>query len=287
MHLRYSHLNERSLQDLSTKGMVYGLPKVKKWSVCEGCEQGKKAREFFPYHGSKTRELLNLVHADVCGPMPVKSLGGNTMFLLFTDEYSRMTWVYFLKEKSEVFANFKLFKVKVELETKTKSVVISRDVTFDELAKWGSKGEGRHELPDEFIMTMGSTSKSCPNNDEASNDPDKDTFEPHTPQTPASHQPQTPHTSTSHHDHASPFATPGSKTPKVRSLADVYECTVPMEDYQTCQLALSSMEPTSFDEAIEHKEWIEVMKVERQALEKHQTWSLTELPEGKKAIGLK
>ena len=55
-----------------------------------------------------------LVHADVCGPMQTFSLSGSKYFLIFIDDFSRMTWVYFLKEKSEVFDNFKQFKAMVE-----------------------------------------------------------------------------------------------------------------------------------------------------------------------------
>lgn len=45
----------------------------------------------------------------VCGVFRWESI-----FLLFTDDYSRMSWVYFLKYKSETFENFKKFKVYVE-----------------------------------------------------------------------------------------------------------------------------------------------------------------------------
>lgn len=57
---------------------------------------------------------MELVHADFCGPMLVESLGGIHYFLLFIDDYSRMSWAYFLKYKSEAFENFKKFKVFVE-----------------------------------------------------------------------------------------------------------------------------------------------------------------------------
>lgn len=50
----------------------------------------------------------------LCGPMSVESLGGSRYFLLFTDDYSRISWLYFLKFKSETFGNFKKFKSFVE-----------------------------------------------------------------------------------------------------------------------------------------------------------------------------
>lgn len=58
-------------------------------------------------------ECLGLIHADLCGPMHTESFSGNRYFLLFTDDYSRMSWVYFLKFKSEASENFKKFKALV------------------------------------------------------------------------------------------------------------------------------------------------------------------------------
>ena len=45
--------------------------------------------------------------------MNTPSLGSQRYFLIFIDDFSRMTWVYILKEKSEAFATFKKFKALV------------------------------------------------------------------------------------------------------------------------------------------------------------------------------
>ncbi|KAI0503927.1 hypothetical protein KFK09_014873 [Dendrobium nobile] len=49
--------------------------------------------------------------------MDTTSIGGNCYFLSFTDDYSRKIWVYFLKEKSQVFEYLKIFKALVEKES--------------------------------------------------------------------------------------------------------------------------------------------------------------------------
>jgi len=54
------------------------------------------------------------VHSDLCCPLPVVSFYGYTYFLTFIDDFSRCTWVYFLKLKSEVFNMFLAFKAFVE-----------------------------------------------------------------------------------------------------------------------------------------------------------------------------
>ena len=96
--------------------MVRGLPLIKKPdSLCEGCILGKQHRESFPSGKSiRAKAPLEIVHSDLCGPMQNSSLAGNQYFLTFIDDFTRKTWVYFLKNKSEVFEKFRNFKALVE-----------------------------------------------------------------------------------------------------------------------------------------------------------------------------
>ncbi|CAL2253623.1 unnamed protein product [Prunus armeniaca] len=78
---------------------------------------GKNQREAFPQESKwRANEPLGLIHSDICGPMQTPSLGGNRYFITFIDDYSRMCWVYFLRNKSDAFHVFKKFKVMVELQ---------------------------------------------------------------------------------------------------------------------------------------------------------------------------
>ncbi|MCI3170686.1 integrase catalytic domain-containing protein, partial [Klebsiella pneumoniae] len=54
---------------------------------------------------------------DLCGPLPVDSFSGFKYLLTFIDDFSRRTWVYFLKLKSEVFNMFLAFKAFVEKQS--------------------------------------------------------------------------------------------------------------------------------------------------------------------------
>jgi hypothetical protein len=45
------------------------------------------------------------------------SLSGHVYYVSFIDYYSCKTWIYFLKEKNEVFGKFKEFKALVEKMT--------------------------------------------------------------------------------------------------------------------------------------------------------------------------
>ena len=57
-----------------------------------------------------------MVHTDLCGPMQTPSLTGNVDFMTCIDDYSRNTWVYLLKQKSQAFDVFKSFKAMAEKE---------------------------------------------------------------------------------------------------------------------------------------------------------------------------
>ena len=90
-HRRFAHLHYKALLDV--RQMVTGMPEfqVKKEGVCPGCAKGKLKRGPFPSSQSKTFDILQLVHLDISGMIPVNSLGGYSYYLTFIDDYSRKT----------------------------------------------------------------------------------------------------------------------------------------------------------------------------------------------------
>ena len=118
-HFLFGHLHFAGLMELVKKGMVHGLPSIEfKSKLCEECILGKQSRTSFPRNAKyQAKEQLGLIHTDVCGPITPESFSGKRYFISFVDDFSRKTWVYFLKEKSEVFKVFKKFRVMVEKET--------------------------------------------------------------------------------------------------------------------------------------------------------------------------
>jgi hypothetical protein len=104
-HQRYGHINYHDLLLLQKKSMVEGLPMLKnEYDSCEGCALGKMhTGEFLSNSNRRKKYVLELIHTNVCGPMQMRSLGGAYYFLLFIDDCTRYTWVYFLRKKSDVF----------------------------------------------------------------------------------------------------------------------------------------------------------------------------------------
>jgi Integrase core domain len=65
---------------------------------------------------SKSKGIFELVHSDVWGPAAVESYNGFKYFVIFIDDFSRTTWIYLMKNKSEVFSHFQNFTNMIETQ---------------------------------------------------------------------------------------------------------------------------------------------------------------------------
>lgn len=83
---------------------------------CHGCDIGKMRNHPFTNVRIHSKEILALIHTDLCGPMKVQSMGKARYFLIFVDDYSRKTFVYFIRNKNDTEATIKEFITLVERE---------------------------------------------------------------------------------------------------------------------------------------------------------------------------
>ncbi|PNX79017.1 putative copia-type protein, partial [Trifolium pratense] len=129
-HKRYGHLNFRSLSELNSKELVYGVPKINvKHAICDICIKSKQSR--LPFVKEMTKRAcvaLEVIHSDICGPFEVPSLSGSKYFITFVDEYTRMLWLYTIKFKREALDVFKRFKVLIEKESDKSIKILRTDV---------------------------------------------------------------------------------------------------------------------------------------------------------------
>ncbi|GKB96515.1 retrovirus-related pol polyprotein from transposon TNT 1-94 [Tanacetum coccineum] len=103
-HRRLSHLNFGAINYLAKNSLVRGLPKLKfeKDHLCSACTMGKsKKKTHKPKSEDTNQEKLYLLHMDLCGPMRIESVNGKKYILVIVDDYSRFTWVKFLRSKNE------------------------------------------------------------------------------------------------------------------------------------------------------------------------------------------
>lgn len=116
-HRRLGHLNNHDLKSLENEDTGVRLTS-KAVDNCDACAQGKQHRTPFTRSNPTCADSpLDLVHSDVCGPMQVSSYGGARYFVTFTDDHSRMSHVYFMKTKNQVFEKFQEYKALVENQT--------------------------------------------------------------------------------------------------------------------------------------------------------------------------
>jgi hypothetical protein len=113
-HRRLGHLNYNALPSLQK--MVTGMPvfSFEHNSVCKDCALGKNTKKPYPHSNRKSNGILDLIHYDLCGPMTTPSMNGCIYYIIFIDDCSRKTWIYFLKTKDESFSRFQDFKNLVE-----------------------------------------------------------------------------------------------------------------------------------------------------------------------------
>src|SRR5882762_3053530 len=127
LHRRLGHLGHDNVKRLVAKGMVEGVESVGgRIDFCEPCIHGKQHRFAFPPSQKRARRKLDLVHSDVCGPLPF-SIRGMRYFITFIDDHTRKLWLYPIRLKSDAFKKFREFKALVELQTGLRIKVIRTD----------------------------------------------------------------------------------------------------------------------------------------------------------------
>ena len=69
-HRRLAHINYKELP--CVRKVATGLPylKIDHEGTCKGCARGKNIKNPFPKSETNTKGTLELIHSDVCGPMP-------------------------------------------------------------------------------------------------------------------------------------------------------------------------------------------------------------------------
>jgi GAG-pre-integrase domain len=111
-HSRLAHCSVPVIKALSNQKKI-SMSK-QEFSFCSNCNKAKAHKLSFTSSTTKVVAPLHIIHIDLWGPSPILSQTGNRYYVLFTDEYSRYSWIYFRACKSEVSGIFARFKQKVE-----------------------------------------------------------------------------------------------------------------------------------------------------------------------------
>jgi transposase InsO family protein len=116
-------------------------------TLCNHCQQGKQTKTWFKSKEYSTTRPLEIVHTDLVKPNKTKGLKGEKYFIVLVDYYTRMTTVFFLRNKSQSFENFKVYK---EMVSKIKCLRYDNggDFTSKEFMDYCS----RHGIKKKFLI---------------------------------------------------------------------------------------------------------------------------------------
>ncbi|KAI3818795.1 hypothetical protein L1987_12613 [Smallanthus sonchifolius] len=128
-HARMGHANFTILESMARNELVVGMPRIAHpKQVCEGCLVAKQVSKPVPKEAQWRASVpLELVHADLCGPITPQTKGGNRYFMLLVDDFTRYMWVYLIETKDQAFQKFKWFKAQLEKESKCKTKMLQTD----------------------------------------------------------------------------------------------------------------------------------------------------------------
>nr|GEW83891.1 ribonuclease H-like domain-containing protein [Tanacetum cinerariifolium] len=134
-HKRLAHLNFKTINKLEKQNLVLGLPSLvySKDKPCSACEKGKHHEARFKTKQTSTiKKCLHLLHMDLFGPITPRSINHEKYTLVIINEYSRYTWVYFLKKKSQAPETIMSFlkRVKNQNDIKVKQLRTDNGTQF-------------------------------------------------------------------------------------------------------------------------------------------------------------
>jgi len=123
-HFRLGHLSNKSIYVIKNK---FPFVKYNKSFICDICYFAKQKRLPFPFNASKSKKCFDLIDVDVWGLYSLSSIHGHKYFLTLVYAYSRYTWVFPLKRKSEVVKILENFVVFIQTQFETVIKVIRSD----------------------------------------------------------------------------------------------------------------------------------------------------------------
>lgn len=129
-HRKLGRRDPDAIRMLAKENMAHGITLqdcgIKE--TYEVCIQGKMSKKPFPKVSSRqTKDILEIVHSDVCGPMQTITPGGKKYVMTMIDDYSGYTEVFLLAHKSEVFKYIKEYIEAVKTKFNRKPKLLRSD----------------------------------------------------------------------------------------------------------------------------------------------------------------
>ncbi|KAJ0864428.1 putative RNA-directed DNA polymerase [Helianthus annuus] len=108
-HARLGHVSHDIISLLNKLGHLSVTSLLPKPGICTSCQLSKAKHLPFTHNNKRASHVLDLIHCDLWGPAPLPSTDGYLYYAIFVDDFSRFTWFYPLKAKSEFYNVLKIF----------------------------------------------------------------------------------------------------------------------------------------------------------------------------------
>ena len=125
-HKRLGHLALSVVNQILDSCNIVRTQKIG-FNFCSSCQLAKSHRLPFSLSPSIAEKPFELIHTDLWGLSPIRSISGARYFLLFIDDHTRFTWFYLLKTKDEAYPTFLKFQALIENQLNTKIKVVQSD----------------------------------------------------------------------------------------------------------------------------------------------------------------
>nr|GEV04245.1 retrovirus-related Pol polyprotein from transposon TNT 1-94 [Tanacetum cinerariifolium] len=249
------------------QGLVRGLPKLKfeKDHLCSACAMGKSMKKSHKPNSKNTnQEKLYLLHMDLCGPMRVESVNGKKYILVIIDDYSRFTWVKFLRSKDEApkfitkFMRMIQVRLKVPIHQAVATACFTQNRSIIRLRHGKTPYDLLHNKPPDlsFFHVFGALCYSI--NDIIPQEVEEDNLD----------------IKVVHIGNDSLLGVPITEVTSAQSSS-------------TYDAFLSSVEPKTYKDALTQSCWIEAIQEELNEFERLEVWELVPRPDKVMVITLK
>jgi len=111
-HKRLGHIFRERMERLIKNEILPNLD-FKDLNICVDCIKGKQTKHTKKI-ATRSTQLLNTVHTDICRPFDINSFGKERYLITFIDNYSCYGYVYLLHEKSQVVDALEIYLNELE-----------------------------------------------------------------------------------------------------------------------------------------------------------------------------
>ena len=138
-HKRLGHISKERMQRLIKNEILSNLD-FTDLEVCIDCIKGKQTKHT-KKGATRSTQLLEIIHTDICGPFDAPSIGGEKYFITFTDDFSCYGYIYLLHDKYQSVNALEMYIKEVERQLDKKVKIIRSDRGGEYYGKYDESGQ--------------------------------------------------------------------------------------------------------------------------------------------------